>query len=503
MEAESERTVVVIDDDPDNCELVKAALEGNGVDRVHMITDPRTAVEAIIRARPHCVLLDLRMPQMPGEEILRELQQRSDARGIPVIVLTADSSRETCRTAFILGATDFVTKPIDLLELTHRVRNQVENTQLKRDLDALVQRRSRQVIQLDTILNAIDMFVWMVEPETGSLVYSNECASAQEAGPVWDLIGTELDLGAVEGLQQIRVSAGEGQALVAYDAIRQDVHEGAHRYVLVAAYESTERVRSRLALEAALEREEAALRRLHELEASRTRFLTATSHELRTPLTVIRGTVEVARRHLPDHQLTPMLDAAVRQARRLNDLVTDLVLVADGVAGSARSTEVPVRALVASALGRLSIDDRVRVRVETPVIDADPELIERCLLALLDNAVRFSPPGAPVLLAFDRVEGCFRIHVEDAGPGIREELRQQVFEPFVRGDAAVEHSPGTGIGLTVARLIARAHGGDIRIGASSELGGAQVEVTLLDVPAGSGRRRADPRIEAGGADAPT
>jgi len=115
--------VLIIDDDQPNVELMTAYLEGH-VDEVLGLTDPRQAEEVFLEFQPDIVVLDLHMPHVDGFEVLRRLRSARTSLGfLPVIVLTGDETHVARNTALILGADEFLTKPVDRQEIVLRVRN--------------------------------------------------------------------------------------------------------------------------------------------------------------------------------------------------------------------------------------------------------------------------------------------------------------------------------------------------------------------------------------------
>jgi two-component system, OmpR family, sensor kinase len=96
-----------------------------------------------------------------------------------------------------------------------------------------------------------------------------------------------------------------------------------------------------------------------------------------------------------------------------------------------------------------------------------PNDLTRMLRNLLENAVAHSPPGGIVRVACRRRSSRLELEVSDDGPGVPEEDRERVFEPFFRGPAASAGAEGTGLGLGIARDIARHHGGDVMLGADA------------------------------------
>jgi EAL domain-containing protein (putative c-di-GMP-specific phosphodiesterase class I)/FixJ family two-component response regulator len=122
--------VLVVDDNSANVAFAKAVLTRAGLVKVEAVTDSRLAVAAYERLQPDLVLLDLHMPGVDGYSVLAELTQLAGATYMPILVLTADTTREATHRALGMGARDFLTKPIDAVELTLRVRNLLETREL-------------------------------------------------------------------------------------------------------------------------------------------------------------------------------------------------------------------------------------------------------------------------------------------------------------------------------------------------------------------------------------
>ena len=127
--------ILVIDDEPANVALLEELLAEGGYARVECITDSRTALEACATFAPDLILLDLMMPRVDGLTILESLRSAPAELFLPVIVLTADANEETKRRALRAGATDFLLKPFDHLEVLLRIGNVLEMRRLHRQLD--------------------------------------------------------------------------------------------------------------------------------------------------------------------------------------------------------------------------------------------------------------------------------------------------------------------------------------------------------------------------------
>jgi signal transduction histidine kinase len=224
---------------------------------------------------------------------------------------------------------------------------------------------------------------------------------------------------------------------------------------------------------------------LRELDRLKDAVLANVSHDLRTPLTAILGYAELLRRRggLNDQQAKGV-DVIERNARRLLRLVSDLLLLAQVRAGELRlqrqAVDLPHLAADAVESAR-PLADHAELSVELhaaphgPVVEADALRLGQLLDNLLANAIKFTPAGGTVTVRVLSGAGTATLEVEDTGPGLPEDERESVFEAFARGTAA--EAPGTGLGLTIVRAIAAAHGATIAV--HSEPGrGARFTVTF-------------------------
>lgn len=139
--------VLIVDDEPANVMLLEAMLSEEELE-IKSVTDPAQAERAFLEFEPDLVLLDLHMPKPDGIEILTRLRSvRASLGYLPVVVLTADTSRLARNSALVLGADDFLTKPLDREEVLLRVRNLLHTRRLYTELatakEALEQRERR------------------------------------------------------------------------------------------------------------------------------------------------------------------------------------------------------------------------------------------------------------------------------------------------------------------------------------------------------------------------
>ena len=218
------------------------------------------------------------------------------------------------------------------------------------------------------------------------------------------------------------------------------------------------------------------------------RFMADAAHELRTPVTLLRTRTELALAQPRD----PAGDAAAfqaieREADRLGGIVGDLLLLAHADAGERRVVrgslyldDIASQALTAvRALAERKGVALVVGSFEEAQILGDAELVERLLLIVLDNAIKYTPQGGSVRLDVTGRDGKRSVIVTDSGVGIPAEELPRIFERFYRGDSARSRADGSGLGLPIARWIADLH--NARIAVSSDAGGTRVQV---DFPAG-------------------
>ncbi len=228
------------------------------------------------------------------------------------------------------------------------------------------------------------------------------------------------------------------------------------------------------ALAAARDESDATLTRQRE-------FVADASHELRTPLTSVLANLELLAEEL-DGEQAETAHAALRSTRRMRRLVGDLLLLARADAERVqphRSTDLAaVLTDAAAELGPVSEDHELSIDAEPAVVDGVRDDLHRLALNLLENAVRHTPPGTRVLAHTATVDGHAELVVEDDGPGIPAELRDNLFERFVRGGR--DGGRGSGLGLAIVRAVATSHGGTVSL-ESPKHGGTRFVITIPKV----------------------
>ena len=199
-------------------------------------------------------------------------------------------------------------------------------------------------------------------------------------------------------------------------------------------------------------------------------FVADASHELKTPLALVKINAEVMRRNPAAPENREVLEDQLSEIDRMNALLSDLLTLARLDAGRLEVDRKPfdLAVVAAEAAGRFlqrAAVEGVRLEVDVPDLlpaCGDPERTGQILAALLDNAMRYVPKGGTVTVSGRGLDGRVEASVGDTGPGIPTEHMGRIFDRFYRAEEARTRSGGgSGLGLSIARDLARAQGGDL------------------------------------------
>lgn len=219
---------------------------------------------------------------------------------------------------------------------------------------------------------------------------------------------------------------------------------------------------------------------LHELQEQREIYIHTVSHDLRAPLTAIQGHAQLLKVALDaaamNGDISISTDAIVRSAQRMNVMIQDLVDAArlEGKQLALHPHPINLADYVSELCQRVAaVMDTARLQIDIPAdlppVAADDDRLERILMNLLSNAMKYSTPDTPVRIEAHRQDHDVVIAISDQGPGIDPHEIPRLFERFYRGKS--ERKPeGIGLGLYITRMLVEAHGGRIWVTSTPGIG---------------------------------
>ncbi|OLF11332.1 sensor histidine kinase [Actinophytocola xanthii] len=503
-------TVLILEDNPDDAELLAIELTAAGFAPECTRVEDEAAFRAALRQAPDVLIADYHLPQFDALTALKVAVEV--APDVPVIVVSGVMDEETCVRSLRHGAVDYLLKD-RLTRLGPAVRHALET----KEREAARLRAEQDARDAGTILQSLvdgaPTPIYLAD-DLGRFVLVNRAFETAFGSSRDHLVGrTALDTIEVETARGI---AGRDRRCLT-DRTVQEAEEvlpgtaGPRTYVSIrypmsiqggspavaAVYTDISRQKE---TETELRAAKADLRaqadalaeanaELQKLDAMRNRFIATVSHELRTPLTSILSLTQV----LGDDDLVPggreIVATIERNGQRLLDLIETLLAFAkiEGDAIRLNLTEVDpaelvrtCRAAIEPAASAADVTLAEHLPERLPPLRADRQQLERVLLNLLGNAVKFSPGGGTTTITADVLEdgGAVSIAVRDTGIGIPADEVKHIFTRFFRSSNAEEQAiGGTGLGLAISKAIVENHDGRIDID-SRPHAGTTVTVTL-------------------------
>jgi signal transduction histidine kinase len=478
-------TLLLVDDEEANLDLLEAVLGQAGYTRLVRTTDPREVPALAAEHSPDLVLLDLHMPHRHGLEVLTDLRRATpEDEYRPVLVLTADITSETREHALRLGARDFVTKPFDTTEVLLRVENLLEARILHmderhaRERAEAAEARSSLLAEWSRLL-AATLDIDTAAGQLRSLIVPRWAAAC------------DVVLGAREPMQP----GGHGAVL----RLRAPVvtGDGSVGWIVLegqgsgpGAIGADQALVDELAMRLGLAAENARLLAAAELATrERERLLAVVAHDLRNPLAAVAMYAEVLASLQPDDQNDDEGSAYTRGAlatihastANMQRLVEDLLDAASLSGGALRiyraqrrigwpfeEAERILRPLGEAAGVTLAFEPESDAAARTGPIDA--QRLVQLLSNLVGNAIKFTPPGGRVTVRYAVGADGVSCSVTDTGYGIAPDDLPLLFTAFRRGNRGAQREQdarrGAGLGLWIARAIVEAHGGELRVESS-------------------------------------
>jgi PAS domain S-box-containing protein len=504
--------LLLVEDRADDAELLLHELLRAGFTLQWQRVETEDEYARAITSDHDVILADYSLPQFDALSALRILSEAG--LDIPVIVVTGAMNEETCVASLRHGAVDYLLKD-RLTRLGPAVENAIGDRNLRRARQAAERTAAHYASTLRAVVDNAPTGIYLKDTDGRYLMVNSELErilglpSGRASGRTdHELLpadaASELSRYDVRCQRQrtiieqeeVRTHSGEAHT---YLSVRYPLLDRAGRvYAVGAVYADITRHKkvedelrtARTELQRQAEHLQRANADLQDLDQAKNDFIASVSHELRTPLTSITGYTEM----LADGDLGELDPAARkvvaiidRNGRRLLGLIDDLLTLLSVDRGAfvlhQRPTDLgglvrTVYAAVRPSLDSARIEMTVDVAPDLPAASADPEQIERVLLNLVGNAIKFSRPGDTVTVTVHSRPGAVVVDIVDTGIGISEADQTKLFQRFNRAAVAHQYAiPGTGLGLALSKDIVEHHGGTIQI--RSRVGaGTTVTVTI-------------------------
>jgi signal transduction histidine kinase/FixJ family two-component response regulator len=484
--------LLVVDDSLDHRALISRRLETAGM----QVRTAASALETLEQLDDvDLVLLDYRLPDVEGLELLRLIRDRRNPPS--VIMVTGAGSTEVAVEAMRAGAINYVSKDHGYVETLPEV---VERAWRHHDLDARATELHRLALLVTSATDRDQLFHEIMDGAT-RLLHAQSCALLVEEdgrlravaglGPDRDELSSMIVISLVEeeasleprvvdGHLLVPLPSGTGEPVGLLALMGPSATFDAEDLELSKAFASFAGIALRKLRQFELER--VLVTELQQTLDARRDFVASISHELRTPLTAISGFTQTLQMHweqLDEPQQRRLLERVDRNADELRALVDELLDLARLERGRVERLQlehldIAVESLrVVDQLGHVLEHRDVRVEVPHLLVLADASLLRRTLGNLLSNAVKFSDVGTAIEVRARPAGEYVEVEVADHGVGLPPWEVSRVFDPFFRARSSVANAVrGTGIGLALVREYVRSMDGEVSL--TSEPGAGSV-----------------------------
>lgn len=508
--------ILLVDDSPTVLLQMRRMLEQSGF-IIEEATNGADTLTLFSRLKPDLVLLDVMMPGMDGFETCARLRQLPNGRRTPIIMLTSLDDHASITRSYEVGATDFVTKPINAVILTHRLRymlrgdramqelynNEIILQQTQADLEQRVRERTAQLEQSakqlrqevrerqraeEELRTAHGRLQVLIDNSPLAVIeWDNQCRVRRWSAQAERIFGWRPEEVQGKHPSEWRFLPEEAQSIAEHVLTQMSSGHVSHNVTRNRNYRKDGAVIDVEWYNSILRDESGAIVWLlslaqdvttrQEAERLKDELVSTVSHELRTPLTSLRGFAELMlKRDYPAHKQREFLSIIHGESVRLTNLINDFLDIQRMEAGRQVYHFVPVTlsdfvrdtlALFSAAGAKHDLSHTIPDSL--PPVRADQDSLRQVLTNLLSNAIKFSPHGGAITVNARHEDQSVLVSVIDHGVGIPPEAFPHLFSKFFRVDNQETRSiGGTGLGLALIKKIIEAHGG--RVWADSKVG---------------------------------
>jgi signal transduction histidine kinase len=527
-------SVLIVDDRPDKLLSLEAVLDDLQL-QVVKADSGRSALKCILKQDFALILLDVNMPDIDGFETAHLIRQRKQSEHIPIIFVTAFGDDMHMARGYSLGAVDFILAPIVPEVLRTKVMVFIELYKKTAEVQRQARRLAQRAEQLHKLNEAslkvnaaqsLDEMLQLVAAAARDIFGAESASLVTTLDPQRPLTKKVVAIDSATGPTTAHVppTLADIQLLVA-EARKSAADEPRERPSVSTAQFAVQRVggvvtapltgrdHSRMGLaqiDLGAEREftdddEALLFQLCRMasiaienalfaearEANRIKdeFLATLSHELRTPLTAMLGWVQLlGMSDSLDDETRRGLEIIERNVNVQTKLIDDLLDISRIVAGKLRLNVsridlVPILKSVVDDARPAAVAKQIalhsNVQSDEVTLLGDPDRLRQVFWNLLNNAVKFTPPGGRIDVFQREIPEGVEIEVRDSGIGINSTFLPFVFERFRQADSTSTRShSGLGIGLALVRHVVQLHGGSVAAASPGENRGTAVTLSL-------------------------
>jgi PAS domain S-box-containing protein len=501
----STKKILAVDDSQTFLQELAGSLRSEGYEVV-LARSGEEALDLLAVEVVDCILLDVLMPGLSGQETCRRIKAAPSVRDVPLIMLTALDDRSAMIEALGAGADDYISKASDFEILTARVRAQLRRRQfedenrrireelLRKELEATDARAARELADvqaaakafLDSVVRNIPDTIFVKDAGTLCFEAVNPAGVALLGYAESELVGHDdrdffppeeaerriaedravLENGVIVDIEaETMRTRAHGERILHTKKIPIIDPDGRPRYLLGISEDITERHQAEDAVRQAMELAERA-------NNAKSEFLSRMSHELRTPMNAVLGFAQLLELDDLTEQQRESVTQIMQGGRHLLELINEVLEITRIETGELSLSLEPV--LLADVLTEsLELVEPIAAahHVTLPAVDrsdlwqhvrADRQRLKQVLINLLANAIKYNRENGAVTLSLGSTEaGRLRLSISDTGIGIPEDKMELLFEPFERLGAEQSSIEGTGLGLSLTRRLVQAMSGEI------------------------------------------
>jgi signal transduction histidine kinase len=468
--------ILIVDDEPPIRTACAKILAEQGAS-VETAGDGLAGLEKAKAQEFDLALIDLKMPQMDGMQLLEHLNQLDP--DLVKIVITGFATLDTAIEAVQKGAYDYLPKPFTPGEMRTRVRRGVEKRTLLREAKRLREERERNLLELtneksrtQTIIQCMgdgllvtnrDRQVVLCNPAARRLLKIKRPLQGGE--PLNSVAGCPEFLDLVESTMSLK----EGQEM----SSREIVPASPSDPVLMANCAPVKDEKGQVIGVVTVLRD---ITELKALDKAKSTFVSLVSHELQAPLAAIEGYLDIildgGGGEEPE-KTRRILDRCRERTGGLLALIRDLLAISRMQSGriirekeKLKLTDIlkEVVELMKGEAQARGVEIATELPEELALISANREDLTRVFTNLMDNAIKYNRRGGKVFLRAKAIEAFLQVEVQDTGIGIPQEEREKIFDEFYRVKSkATQRIGGTGLGLSIAKKVLEAHNGHLEV----------------------------------------